>query len=140
MLNLFFAETDFVKLFRKHIEVHGRPTIPIFRSKPNTPFDRVNKQNHHISEIVKPKYFLQSYELSWSVDSYSPIEEYRLLYRKIKPYHGVSWSWKGNSLQSFSNIFYVQQDDWRIPQYLNSFVKIKLRQNVSYFTFYILWW
>merc|ERR1712079_489700 len=23
-----------------------------------------------------------------SVDSYSPIEEYRLLYRKIKPYHG----------------------------------------------------
>ena len=33
---------------------------------------------------------LQSYELSWSVDSYSPIEEYRLLYRKIKPYHGVS--------------------------------------------------
>ena len=30
----------------------------------------------------------QSYELSWSVDSYSPIEEYRLLYRKIKPYHG----------------------------------------------------
>ena len=31
---------------------------------------------------------LQSYELSWSVDSYSPIEEYRLLYRKIKPYHG----------------------------------------------------
>ena len=35
---------------------------------------------------------LQSYELSWSVDSYSPIEEYRLLYRKIKPYHGVSIS------------------------------------------------
>ena len=30
----------------------------------------------------------QSYELSWSVDSYSPVEEYRLLYRKIKPYHG----------------------------------------------------
>ena len=24
------------------------------------------------------------------MDSYSPIEEYRLLYRKIKPYHGVS--------------------------------------------------
>jgi len=55
--------------FKKHIEVHGRPTIPIFRSKPNTHHDR-------------------SYELSWSVDSYSPIEEYRLLYRKIKPYHG----------------------------------------------------
>ena len=34
--------------------------------------------------------YFQSYELSWSVDSYSPIEEYRLLYRKIKPYHGVS--------------------------------------------------
>ena len=29
------------------------------------------------------------YLLSWSVDSYSPIEEHRLLYRKIKPYHGV---------------------------------------------------
>lgn len=55
--------------FKKHIEVHGRPTIPIFRSKPNTHHDR-------------------SYELSWTVDSYSPIEEYRLLYRKIKPYHG----------------------------------------------------
>jgi len=56
--------------FKKHIEVHGRPTIPIFRSKPNTHQDR-------------------SYELSWSVDSYSPLEEFRLLYRKIKPYHGV---------------------------------------------------
>ena len=33
-------------------------------------------------------FVFQSYELSWSVDSYSPIEEYRLLYRKIKPYHG----------------------------------------------------
>jgi len=55
--------------FKKHIEVHGRPTIPIFRSKPNTLQDK-------------------SYELSWSVDSYSPVEEYRLLYRKIKPYHG----------------------------------------------------
>jgi len=29
--------------FKKHIEVHGRPTIPIFRSKPNTHHDRVNK-------------------------------------------------------------------------------------------------
>lgn len=33
--------------------------------------------------------FIQMYLLSWSVDSYSPIEEHRLLYRKIKPYHGV---------------------------------------------------
>jgi len=55
--------------FKKHIEVHGRPTAAVFRSKPNTHED-------------------QSYQLSWSVDSYSPIEEYRLLYRKIKPYHG----------------------------------------------------
>jgi len=55
--------------FKKHIEVHGRPTAAVFRSKPNTHQD-------------------QSYQLSWSVDSYSPIEEYRLLYRKIKPYHG----------------------------------------------------
>ena len=47
-------EIDFVKLFRKHIEVHGRPTIPIFRSKPNTHQDRVNKiQNwcKHIHDI-----------------------------------------------------------------------------------------
>ena len=35
------CEIDFVNL-RKHIEVHGRPTIPIFRSKPNTHHDRVN--------------------------------------------------------------------------------------------------
>jgi len=55
--------------FKKHIEVHGRPTAAVFRSKPNTHQD-------------------QSYQLAWSVDSYSPIEEYRLLYRKIKPYHG----------------------------------------------------
>jgi len=55
--------------FKKHIEVHGRPTAAVFRSKPNTHQD-------------------QSYQLSWSVDSYTPIEEYRLLYRKIKPYHG----------------------------------------------------
>ena len=37
----------YIKLFffyeiRKHIEVHGRPTIPIFRSKPNTHQDRVS--------------------------------------------------------------------------------------------------
>ncbi|XP_023341591.1 lachesin isoform X2 [Eurytemora carolleeae] len=55
--------------FKKHIEVHGRPTSPVFRSEPNT---------------NQP----QMYLLSWSVDSYSPIEEHRLLYRKIKPYHG----------------------------------------------------
>jgi hypothetical protein len=55
--------------FKKHIEVHGRPTAAVFRSKPNT--------HQH-----------ESYQLSWSVDSYTPIEEYRLLYRKIKPYHG----------------------------------------------------
>ena len=35
-------------------------------------------------------FYVKSYQLSWSVDSYSPIEENRLLYRKIKPYHGVS--------------------------------------------------
>ena len=41
-------------------------------------------------KISNAELYFQSYELSWSVDSYSPIEEYRLLYRKIKPYHGVS--------------------------------------------------
>ena len=34
-------------------------------------------------------YDLQTYQLIWSVDSYSPIQEYRLLYRKIKAYHEV---------------------------------------------------
>jgi len=55
--------------FKKHIEVHGRPTSPIFRSKSNS------SQNN-------------KFLLTWSVDSYSPIGEHRLLYRKIKPYHG----------------------------------------------------
>ena len=31
-----------------------------------------------------------SYLLTWTVDSYSPIKEYRLLYRQIQPYHKVN--------------------------------------------------
>ena len=72
------------KSHRKHIEVHGRPTAAVFRSKPGTHSDQVDRQTD--SRQYKAP---QSYQLSWSVDSYSPIEEYRLLYRKIKPYHGV---------------------------------------------------
>ena len=30
-----------------------------------------------------------AYQLLWTVDSYSPIQEYRLLYRQIQPYHKV---------------------------------------------------
>ncbi len=56
--------------FRKHIEVHGRPTPAVFRS---------SAEAGGRSE----------YTLVWTVDSYSPIEEYRLLYRQIQPYHKV---------------------------------------------------
>ena len=55
---------------RKHIEVHGRPTPAVFRSSP----DAGGRS---------------SYQLLWTVDSYSPIQEYRLLYRQIQPYHKV---------------------------------------------------
>ncbi|XP_059095513.1 protein amalgam-like [Tigriopus californicus] len=57
--------------FKKHIEVHGRPTPAVFRSLPEAGGR-------------------ESYLLTWTVDSYSPIEEYRLLYRQIQPYHQVS--------------------------------------------------
>ena len=56
---------------RKHIEVHGRPTPAVFRSS--------NEAGGR-----------SRYLLTWSVDSYSPIQEYRLLYRQIQPYHKVS--------------------------------------------------
>ena len=32
-----------------------------------------------------------AYQLLWTVDSYSPIQEYRLLYRQIQPYHKVRY-------------------------------------------------
>jgi hypothetical protein len=54
--------------FKKHIEVHGRPTPAVFRSEPEAGGQ-------------------SSYELTWTVDSYSAIIEYRLLYRQIQPYH-----------------------------------------------------
>lgn len=57
-------------VFRKHIEVHGRPTPAVFRSSPEAGGR-------------------SSYLLTWTVDSYSPILEYRLLYRQIQPYHKV---------------------------------------------------
>ena len=42
---LIFIKTVFIiSLFRKHIEVHGRPTAAIFRSKPNTHQDQVRMQ------------------------------------------------------------------------------------------------
>ena len=56
--------------YRRHIEVHGRPTPAVFRKK----------------GIQGGK---NSHQLVWTVDSYTPIQEYRLLYRQIKPYHPV---------------------------------------------------
>ena len=53
--------------------MHGRPTPAVFRSS--------NEAGGR-----------SRYLLTWSVDSYSPIEEYRLLYRQIQPYHKVSQS------------------------------------------------
>ena len=69
---------------RKHIEVHGRPTAAVFRSKPNTHQDQVlafhnnikYKYNTYLHFQLQLPIF-QSYQLAWSVDSYSPIEEYR---------------------------------------------------------------
>ena len=49
---------------RKYIEVHGRPTAAEF----------------HAAGMVAGK---TSYELSWEVQSFVPIQEYRLLYRRI---------------------------------------------------------
>merc|ERR1712062_683825 len=56
---------------KKHIEVHGRPTPAVFRSSPNAGGR-------------------SAYQLLWTVDSYSPIQEYRLLYRQIQPYHKMN--------------------------------------------------
>merc|ERR1711963_1108459 len=53
---------------KRHIEVHGRPTPAVFRNKPHQ-----GGKN--------------SFRLVWTVDSYSRIEEYRLLYRQIKAFH-----------------------------------------------------
>ena len=67
--NIFYSFL-FWLFFRKHIEVHGRPTSAVFRSPPE-----VGGRS--------------AYLLTWTVDSYAPIEEYRLLYRQIQPYHKV---------------------------------------------------
>ena len=72
--------------YRRHIEVHGRPTPAVFRKK-----GYQGGKNSH--------------QLVWTVDSYTPIQEYRLLYRQIKPYHPVrseamkydGWTKKGVS-------------------------------------------
>ncbi len=61
----------FTVSYRRHIEVHGRPTPAVFRKKP-----------HQAGK--------NSYRLVWTVDSYTAIQEYRLLYRQIKPFHPVS--------------------------------------------------
>lgn len=50
--------------FKKHIEVHGRPTEATFESAGSKPGHR-------------------SFQLSWKVQSFSPIHEYRLLYRSL---------------------------------------------------------
>lgn len=62
---------------KRHIEVHGRPTPAVFRSKPH--------QNTHASGGGGNG--RNSFRLVWTVDSYTRIEEYRLLYRQIKPFH-----------------------------------------------------
>ena len=67
----YILQISFLVNYRKHIEVHGRPTPAVFRSSPEAG--------------GRPEY-----SLVWTVDSYSPIEEYRLLYRQIQPYHKVS--------------------------------------------------
>ena len=65
-------------LRRRHIEVHGRPTPAVFRSKPHQNTHDDGGGGRH------------SFRLVWTVDSYTRIEEYRLLYRQIKPFHPVS--------------------------------------------------
>jgi len=51
--------------YKKYIEVHGRPTSALF----------------HNERVVPGK---TSFELSWEVESFVPIREYRLLYRMIE--------------------------------------------------------
>ena len=58
---------------RKYIEVHGRPTAAEF----------------HAAGMVAGK---TSYELSWEVQSFVPIQEYRLLYRRIDMVSAVQCS------------------------------------------------
>jgi len=50
--------------FKKHIEVHGRPT--------EATFERAGSKSGH-----------RSFQLSWKVQSFAPIHEYRLLYRSL---------------------------------------------------------
>ena len=74
-----------LSLCRKYIEVHGRPTSAVFHTKAMVPGKT-------------------SYELSWEVESFVTIQEYRLLYRRIEM---VSWyntikEWNSNPL-SFDN-------------------------------------
>ena len=57
---------------RKYIEVHGRPTAAEF----------------HAAGMVAGK---TSYELSWEVQSFVPIQEYRLLYRRIDMVSAVQY-------------------------------------------------
>ena len=87
---VFFYQFTFdINCFRRHIEVHGRPTPAVFRNKPHQ-----GGKN--------------SFRLIWTVDSYSRIEEYRLLYRQIKPFHPVSPS-QNLTLQSMMYVKLTQQ-------------------------------
>jgi len=69
---------------KRHIEVHGRPTPAVFRKKP-----------HQSGK--------NSYRLVWTVDSYTPIQEYRLLYRQIKPFHPNDGSGSGLNIAGGGN-------------------------------------
>lgn len=56
--------------YKKYIEVHGRPTSAVFHTKAMVPGKT-------------------SYELSWEVESFVTIQEYRLLYRRIEMKSGT---------------------------------------------------
>jgi len=56
--------------YKKYVEVHGRPTSAVFHSEAMFPGKT-------------------SYELSWEVKSFVAIQEYRLLYRRIKMKSGT---------------------------------------------------
>ena len=61
---LLFRLTERVAHDRKHIEGHGRPNAVEFESA-----GTISGRNFH--------------QLSWSVTSYTPVQEYRLLYSRI---------------------------------------------------------
>ena len=85
---------------RKYIEVHGRPTAAEF----------------HAAGMVAGK---TSYELSWEVQSFVPIQEYRLLYRRIDMVSTVQYSTVQCSTVQY-RLIYVWSRSVPIPIYLHS--------------------